>query len=76
MRRCCVTAPHTRVPARELVPGDIVFLEAGNYVPADLRLAESYNLQINESALTGESSARLETRGMKSSKTARPSATG
>ena len=47
---------HTRVPARELVPGDIVFLEAGNYVPADLRLAESYNLQINESALTGESS--------------------
>ncbi|HEY3342662.1 MAG TPA: HAD-IC family P-type ATPase, partial [Anaerolineae bacterium] len=47
---------HVRVPARDLAPGDIVFLEAGNYVPADLRLAESHNLQINESALTGESS--------------------
>jgi len=44
-----------KVPARELTPGDIVFLEAGNYVPADIRLAESFNLQINESALTGES---------------------
>jgi Ca2+-transporting ATPase len=44
-----------RVPARELVPGDIAFLEAGNYVPADMRLAEAYNLQVDESALTGES---------------------
>ncbi len=44
-----------KVPAREVAPGDIVFLEAGNYVPADVRLAESFNLQINESALTGES---------------------
>ncbi len=43
------------VPARELVPGDIVFLEAGNYVPADVRLLEAVNLRIEEAALTGES---------------------
>jgi Ca2+-transporting ATPase len=45
----------TTVPARELVPGDIVFLEAGNHVPADLRLLEAHNLQVEEAALTGES---------------------
>lgn len=43
------------VPARELVPGDVVQLEAGNYVPADLRLDETVNLRIEEAALTGES---------------------
>ncbi len=43
------------VPSRELVPGDIVFLETGNYVPADVRLLEAVNLRIDEAALTGES---------------------
>jgi len=46
---------HLHVPARELAPGDIVLLEAGNYIPADVRLVESVNLRIDESALTGES---------------------
>jgi Ca2+-transporting ATPase len=43
------------IPARELVPGDIVFLEAGNYVPADMRLLEAVNLRAEEASLTGES---------------------
>jgi Ca2+-transporting ATPase len=44
-----------RIPARELVPGDIILLETGNYVPADVRLVEAVNLRIEEAALTGES---------------------
>ena len=43
------------VPARELVPGDMVFLEAGNYIPADVRLLEAINLRVEEASLTGES---------------------
>ncbi|HZO01174.1 MAG TPA: HAD-IC family P-type ATPase [Burkholderiales bacterium] len=43
------------VPGRELVPGDVVALEAGNYVPADMRLISSVNLKVEEASLTGES---------------------
>ena len=43
------------VPAKHLVPGDIVILETGNLIPADCRLLESVNLRVQESALTGES---------------------
>ncbi len=45
------------VPARELVPGDVVLLRAGDRIPADVRLLEAINLQIEEAALTGESVA-------------------
>ena len=43
------------VPARELVPGDVVCLETGNFIPADVRLLEAANLAVEEAALTGES---------------------
>ncbi|MBC7093660.1 cation-translocating P-type ATPase [Candidatus Bipolaricaulota bacterium] len=43
------------ISARELVPGDLVLLEAGTIVPADGRLVESVNLRVQEAALTGES---------------------
>ncbi len=45
------------VPAGHLVPGDIVLLQAGDRVPADARIVESINLQIEEASLTGESVA-------------------
>ncbi len=43
------------IPSYELIPGDIVLVEAGDKVPADIRLIEAKNLQTNEAALTGES---------------------
>ena len=59
-----MSAPHARVlrdgkeqiiSAQEVVPGDIIILEAGDFVPADARLLTSVNLKSEESALTGES---------------------
>ena len=43
------------VPAKELVPGDLVVLDTGDYIPADLRIVEEVNLKSQESSLTGES---------------------
>lgn len=44
-----------KIPARDLVPGDVILLHTGDRIPADARLIESVNLQIEEAALTGES---------------------
>lgn len=43
------------IPSREVVPGDIMLLEAGDLVAADGRLLENHSLKVNESSLTGES---------------------
>ena len=45
----------TVIPSRDLVQGDIILLEAGDYIPADVRIIESFNLKIEEASLTGES---------------------
>ncbi|MEM0333639.1 MAG: cation-translocating P-type ATPase, partial [Candidatus Aenigmatarchaeota archaeon] len=44
-----------RIPVREIVPGDIIIVSAGDKVPADCRIIEAINLQVDESPLTGES---------------------
>ena len=44
-----------RIPARELVPGDVVVLEGGDKIPADVRFIEVSNIHVDESSLTGES---------------------
>lgn len=46
---------HSVISSKDLVPGDIIQLETGHYVPADARLLTSFNLRVDESALTGES---------------------
>lgn len=43
------------IPSEQLVPGDVVLIDAGRFIPADLRLIETVNLKIEESSLTGES---------------------
>ncbi|RDU24634.1 cation-translocating P-type ATPase [Anaerosacchariphilus polymeriproducens] len=47
------------IPSREIVVGDILFIEAGDYISADGRILESYSLQANESSLTGEAEGVL-----------------
>lgn len=55
--QCRVIRDKERVEVQgtELVPGDLVIMEAGDRIPADLRLIRSWNLEVNEAALTGES---------------------
>ena len=53
-----------RLPAASLVPGDIVLLQSGDKVPADLRLTRTRDLQIDESALTGESVPSQKSHGL------------
>ena len=43
------------IPSEEVVPGDIIVIDAGRYIPCDIRLVETANLKVEESALTGES---------------------
>ncbi len=47
----------SEISAVDLVPGDVIYLDAGNMIPADCRILEGYNLKIQEATLTGESEA-------------------
>ncbi len=49
------------IPSKEVVVGDILYLEAGDFISADGRIIENYSLQVNESSLTGESESVLKT---------------
>lgn len=55
--RVRVEGTQQEISATELVPGDIVILEAGNIIPSDCRIIESHNLKVQESMLTGENEA-------------------
>ncbi len=46
---------NTAIPSRDLVPGDLVIIETGDYIAADLRIIEAVNLKSQEASLTGES---------------------
>lgn len=49
------------IPSREVLPGDILLLEAGDFISADGRIIENHSLQVNESSLTGESESVIKT---------------
>lgn len=53
--QCSPRGQEQSIPAKEIVTGDIVILEAGDYVPADGRLLEAGSLKVDEGMLTGES---------------------
>jgi len=57
VQECLVirSANQHRIPAKELVPGDLVVLEGGDKIPADVRFFEVNNIHVDESSLTGES---------------------
>jgi sodium/potassium-transporting ATPase subunit alpha len=51
----------SKLPATELVPGDLVIIEFGKKIPADIRIVESNQMKVDNSSLTGESALQLRT---------------